>query len=428
MNYLSILQDSIDYIEEHLTDRLTAAELADRAGFSLYHYYRLFQSATGMPVMQYILRRRLLHAIYRIRGGCSKTDAAFGFGFDTYAGFYKAFRREFGCTPSAFLQQCRASRPCRLHLTKEEHMRLTKRTVSRVLRRWNLENEAVTDIYYEGTGKRNRGAYYVGDTWVLKFSPNLGKIKTHAMVSKALASAGLYAATPVATTDGEEFVADRELYFCLTQRLPGSQTNARKLLDEDPVSGGRFIGEIIGQLHLALSGLELTVNDEDLLRSVTDWALPKSQAVLGLSGEKAAAYLDKLTALRGKLPRQIIHRDPNPGNIIRWEDKWGFIDFELSQRNVRLYDPCYAATAILSETWDDPEQWLTLWHSILRGYDSVVNLTPEEWEAAPYILLANQFVCVAWFARQPQYARLLEINREMTLWLVENFSRLRVSD
>lgn len=38
------------------------------------------------------------------------------YGFDTYAGFYKAFQREFGITPGAFLKTCRAGRPCRLNL------------------------------------------------------------------------------------------------------------------------------------------------------------------------------------------------------------------------------------------------------------------------------------------------------------------------
>ena len=40
---------------------IMVSELADQAGFSLFHYYRLFQQSTGLPVMQYILRRRLLH-------------------------------------------------------------------------------------------------------------------------------------------------------------------------------------------------------------------------------------------------------------------------------------------------------------------------------------------------------------------------------
>ena len=99
-----IIQKSLDYIEENLKTEITAAELAKAAGFSLFHYYRVFQSVTGLPVMQYILRRRLLHAIYTIQRGTTKIDAALLYGFDTYAGFYKAFCREFNCPPSEFIK------------------------------------------------------------------------------------------------------------------------------------------------------------------------------------------------------------------------------------------------------------------------------------------------------------------------------------
>lgn len=58
MDNRAMLQRSLDYIEEDLQAEITATELADEAGFSLFHYYRLFQQATGLPVMQYILRRR----------------------------------------------------------------------------------------------------------------------------------------------------------------------------------------------------------------------------------------------------------------------------------------------------------------------------------------------------------------------------------
>ena len=63
MDYKHIVQRSIDYIEENLKTKLTTDELAEHAGFSLFHYYRVFQQFTGMPVMQYIVRRRLAHAI-----------------------------------------------------------------------------------------------------------------------------------------------------------------------------------------------------------------------------------------------------------------------------------------------------------------------------------------------------------------------------
>ena len=104
MDNRAIIQKSLDYIEENLQTEITAAELADMVGFSLFHFYRQFQQATGLPVMQYVLRRRLLHGVYAMKQGSAKIDAALLYGFDTYAGFYKAFCREFGATPSDFLQ------------------------------------------------------------------------------------------------------------------------------------------------------------------------------------------------------------------------------------------------------------------------------------------------------------------------------------
>ena len=91
MDHRIIIQRSLDYIEDHLQAEISASELAAQAGFSLFHYYRLFQQITGLLVMQYILHRRLLHGVYAIKQGSTKTDAALRFGFDTYAGFYKAF-------------------------------------------------------------------------------------------------------------------------------------------------------------------------------------------------------------------------------------------------------------------------------------------------------------------------------------------------
>ena len=423
MDIRAVIQHSLDYIEENLRAEITADELAEMAGFSLFHYYRLFQQATGLPVMQYILRRRLLHGVYAMGHGSSKTDAALTYGFDTYAGFYRAFCREFGVTPSDFLENGRAKRPYRIDITKEEHMTVTHTKVAQILKHWNLEGETVADIYYDGTGNKNENACYVGEKLVLKYTANLGKLKKHIEVAKALDGIGLLSAVPVRTTDGEEFVRDGELWFYLVRRLPGEQMVAHRFGDGD----GRFVGEIIGQLHLALSKIDDCVTEADLLATVRDWALPKAKAALNLSDAFCRKYIDSFQVIYPVLPRQIIHRDPNPGNIICGEDQWGFIDFELAERNARIYDPCYAATAVLSETFGDHnDQWLDTYRDIICGYDSVTCLTETERQAIPYIILANQFVCVAWFSEQEKYRDVFETNRKMTLWLVDRFEDLQV--
>ena len=422
MDNRTIIQKSLDYIEDHPQTDITAAELAEMAGFSLFHYYRLFQQATGLPVMQYILRRRLLHGVYAMKQGSSKIDAALAYGFDTYAGFYKAFCREFSSTPSDFLEASRARRPYRIDITKEEHMTITHKKAAQILQNWNMGDETITDIYYEVTGNKNDNACYVGDGYVLKYTANLGKLKKHIEVSTALESIGLLAAVPVTTIDGAQYVQEGEVYFYLTRRLPGEQMGSNRFGAGD----GRFVGEIIGQLHLALSKVEDFVSEADLLATVRDWALPKAKAALKLSDGFCGEYLDTFAALYPNLPRQIIHRDPNPGNIICADDQWGFIDFELAERNVRIYDPCYAATAVLSETFgQNNDKWLEIYRDIICGYDSVAHLTDKERRAIPYVILANQFVCVAWFAEQDKYAEILETNKKMTAWLIEKLEELK---
>ena len=422
MDNRMIIQRSIDYIEDNLQADISAAELAEQAGFSLFHYYRLFQQAVGLPVMQYIQRRRLLHGVYAMKQGMSKTDAAFRYGFDTYAGFYKAFCREFGCTPFEFLVSSRAKRPYRIDITKEEHMTITHKKAAHILQNWNLSDKTITDIYYDGTGNKNDSAVYVGDEFVLKYTSDLDKLKKHIEVSKALESIGLLSAVPISTVDGKAYIQVGKMYFCLTRRLPGNQMVSHTFSDGD----GRFVGEIIGQLHLALAKIEDCVSEADLFSTVKDWALPKAKMALNLSDTFCKEYLDTFASLYPGLPRQIIHRDPNPGNIICADDKWGFIDFELAERNARIYDPCYAATAVLSETFGkDNEGWLETFRDILWGYDSVIRLTEAERQAIPYVILANQFVCVAWFAEQVKYVEIYETNKQMTAWLIENFEKIK---
>ena len=300
-------------------------------------------------------------------------------------------------------------------------MTVTHKKAALILKHWNLDSEIITDIYYEGTGNKNDSACYVGEEFVLKYTANLGKLKNHMDVSKAIESIGLLAAVLVETADGQEYVQDGELYFYLTKRLPGKQRVSHSFGEGD----GRFVGEIIGQLHLALSKVDACISDADLLSTVRDWALPKAKEAISLPDGFCKEYLKTFAALYPKLPRQIIHRDPNPGNIICADDQWGFIDFDLSERNVRIYDPCYAATAVLSECFGkDDEKWMEMYRNIICGYDSVAHLTDDERKAVPYVILANQLVCVAWFAGQDKYAELFKTNKRMTEWLLSKFEEL----
>jgi len=423
-----ILQDSIDYIESNLKAELSARELADRAGYSLYHYYRIFQKVTGMSVVRYIQRRRLLHGIWEISRGSSGIHAALTYGFDTYAGFYRAFLREFGCTPSQYIQAGRVRIPCRHNLSKENHMIITHKRISELLRHWNLDHLPLQDIYFESTGEKHGHAVLAGTDYVIKFSSDPAKLNHHILLSAGLANQGLIAAEALPTTDGKLLMQDDGLFCCVTRRCTGSHIRPESLYGNN-ASMAWHIGNALGQLHVALKELDTPLNDVNQLEVVRSWALPKAREAMLLSGELVADYLQTFSLAYPKLPRQIIHRDPNPGNILFDSGKWGFIDFDLTEINARIFDPCYAATAILSETFrpEDPAhnlRWLEICRNILRGYDDAVHLTPEEWAAVPSMILTNQLVCVAWFAEQGNYPQILETNIQMTRFLAEHYREL----
>ncbi len=427
--YLTMIQKSIDYIEDNLKSEITAKELSDMAGFSLFHYYRLFQSAVGMPVMQYILRRKLLNALYDMHCGKKMISVALLYGFETQAGFYKAFVREFGYTPTEFLNISKKKKPYRINLLKKEHIMVSHKKLKAILQNWGLEDERITDIVYAETGNICESACYVGDHYVIKYSSNLGKVQTHITLSQAIESVGLSSAAPIKNVQGEYVVTSGNLYFYVTKRLVGKQLKASTLYLDDYLPKARFIGEVIGQLSLALSKVDATVNASNIYVSARETAIPTLAEKINLPQEFIKRYEKEFGEIYELLPQQIIHRDPNPGNIILSDDNWGILDFDLSEKNIRIFDPCYAATAILSESFesdnlDKLNQWILIYKNIFYGYDEVAKLSDNEWKAIPYVIITNQFISTAWFSKQETYKDIYEINKKMTEWMLENFESM----
>lgn len=116
MDYRMCIQKSIDYIEEHLRACITVDELAQIAGFSTYHYYRIFNAYVGVPVVEYIRRRRLAYAATELIRGKRILDIAMDYGFDTYNGFAKAFRKTYGCSPEQYRSHVSGQLPQKVNL------------------------------------------------------------------------------------------------------------------------------------------------------------------------------------------------------------------------------------------------------------------------------------------------------------------------
>ena len=92
-----------EYIEAHLDEEITLAQLAAVSLYSPWYCYRLFREHTGLTVADYIRRLRLSRSAMRLKEGNIRiTDAAMQLGFGSVDGYTRAFRREFGCNPMEY--------------------------------------------------------------------------------------------------------------------------------------------------------------------------------------------------------------------------------------------------------------------------------------------------------------------------------------
>lgn len=436
MTTIELLQNTIDYIEENLKSEITVSEIAEYTGFSVYHFSRLFSNYIGMPVAAYLTKRRLYHAIFSIQSGKKTIDVALEYGFNTYPGFYKAFKREFGCSPTKYLKLNTAKKPISMDLIKEAKFMLNQRQITQLLLNWDIQKDLdINNTLTAGGAVESNSAWSIGQKYIFKTGKNITGLKTHIAISRALEKFGMDSTTPIKTINGEDFIIEDDRYYILTNHIKGQFLSPEERYSQNRESIGEKYGEAIGNLHIILKKRDknIEVNDSNLLKTVLDWALPKTKITMEQWGcplphEFYEDYINNFSIIYNDLPRHIIHRDANPSNIMFYQGEVsGFLEFEISERNVRIFDPCYCATGILSEASEiegDFDKWPEILKGIIKGYDRVVNLTNSEKEAIPYVIYSIQMIFIAWLLDNEVYKNLALRNREMLIWIWENRHRI----
>jgi AraC family transcriptional regulator len=101
-----------------LAPNTSPATLAEAAGFSAFHFSRMFAGMVGESPGEFLRRLRLERAAQALQTGQRVTDTAFDAGYESLEAFSRAFRAAFGCAPSEFVASCLATclpTPASLH-------------------------------------------------------------------------------------------------------------------------------------------------------------------------------------------------------------------------------------------------------------------------------------------------------------------------
>lgn len=102
MEWINRLNESIDYIEKHLTAEISYEELGKIACCSSYHFQRMFTYMAGIPLSEYIRRRRMSLAAVDLQDKNAKIiDIAEKYGYRSPTAFNRAFQSIHGVAPSA---------------------------------------------------------------------------------------------------------------------------------------------------------------------------------------------------------------------------------------------------------------------------------------------------------------------------------------
>lgn len=97
-----LVETAVEYVNRHYGEPISLDLLAERCFVSKYHLSHEFNRQVGTSVHRYILKKRLLNARRLLAEGELPSRVYSRCGFGDYAGFYRAFRSEYGVTPKEY--------------------------------------------------------------------------------------------------------------------------------------------------------------------------------------------------------------------------------------------------------------------------------------------------------------------------------------
>ena len=97
------IADCIAYISDHFQEQISLDDMAQKAGFSPYHFTRIFARATGLTPHQYLISTRIRAAAFLLKStDLPVREIAFATGFSSESGFCTTFKKWEGITPSRY--------------------------------------------------------------------------------------------------------------------------------------------------------------------------------------------------------------------------------------------------------------------------------------------------------------------------------------
>ncbi|MEE0059255.1 MAG: phosphotransferase, partial [Acutalibacteraceae bacterium] len=262
-----------------------------------------------------------------------------------------------------------------------------------LLPQWNLQNECIKQIY--------NSTWQIGDSYVLKLYSELESLQRNILINQHLDERGIPVGKLLKATNGSIYVEDKGQYFFISEKLQGSNIVKLKLRNNK----AQIMGEIIANLHIAFKTFENKAEfwSNSLLEEMNGWVKEsfEKSGWQNISKNEYEAIVKNLEKNYSDLPIQLIHRDVHFGNFLFNNKQFsGYIDFDLSQKNIRILDLCYFVLSVLSEKEKfeiTEEMWFEFTEKVFAGYNKNLKLTSEEKQSAVFVMECIELLFLAYF-------------------------------
>lgn len=268
-----------------------------------------------------------------------------------------------------------------------------KEVIEQILPLWGIEAGEVLQIY--------SSAWEVNHSYIIKVYKDRKQLERNIIILTILAGCNVPVAEIVPTKAGEKYAEYENFFYLMSKKLEGNHIS-----DIKHIKMAREMGRAIAQLHGAFRKCEKEVEfwDNSLLEEMKGWIYEKlnDNQWYPVSQKEYAKSVEQLEKVYDSLPKQLIHRDVHYGNFLFSKGRLsGYLDFDLSQRNIRIFDICYFLTGLLAEETEAPftkEEWVESVRAVVDGYESVSKLLPEEKSAIPCVMECIEILFAAYYA------------------------------
>lgn len=288
---------------------------------------------------------------------------------------------------------------------------------------WNVEK---IDLIKEIRENVMKITTVTNKKYILKIKKDLKRVYDEFELLRFLKSRGLTVAPPIKTINNEIIFTHGTDNYCLYEYLEGENLYYNYIDNNTEVL--RNYGVALGKLHKLLLEYKPNKNqieDMNLKESIFNWAIPeilKNQTDF-MNKDIIEKIKNEMKSFYEKLPKQLIHRDPNNQNILFKDGKLsGFIDFELCMKGFKAFDICYMMTGILMEGFAEVKnrnKWLDLISEITEGYETENKIEDIEKESFWFMFLSIQLTFSAYFYSISN-KEIAEINLKVLYWIVDN--------